>query len=82
MARKLTYSELEQTVNELENDLLECKNEKEIALRAKEQLERTFNAVPDHIVIIDRQYKILRVNKSLAEKLKCSPKCSLESFSI
>src|SRR5210317_157739 len=71
MARKLTYNELEQTVNELEKDLLEYKKAKESALRAKEQLERIFNAIPDHIAIIDNQFKIQRVNKSLADKLKC-----------
>jgi len=72
MARKLTYNELEQTVNELEKVLHECKVEKEIALRAKEQLERTFNAVPDHIATIDSHYRILRVNRSLADKLECT----------
>ena len=33
MARKLTYNELEQTVNELEKDLLAYKNAKESALQ-------------------------------------------------
>jgi len=69
MARKLTYNELEQTVNELEKDLLAYKKAKESALRAKEQLERIFNAIPDHIAIIDNQFKIQRVNKSIADKL-------------
>jgi PAS domain S-box-containing protein len=72
MARKLTYNELEQTVNELEKDLLEYKNAKESAFRAKEQLERIFNTVPDHIAVIDSQYRIQRVNNSLADKLKCT----------
>ena len=72
MARKLTYNELEQTVNELEKDLLAYKNVKESAFRAKEQLERIFNAVPDHIAIIDSQYRIMWVNKSLADKLECT----------
>ena len=72
MARKLTYNELEQTVNELEKDLLAYKNAKDSAFRAKERLERIFNAVPDYIAIIDSQYRIMRVNKSLADKLKCA----------
>ncbi len=71
MARKLTYNELEQTVNELEKDLLEYKNAKESAFKAKEQLERMFNAVPDHIAIIDSHYRIQLANKSLADKLGC-----------
>ena len=71
MARKLTYKQLEQTVNELEKDLLDYKNAKESAFRAKKQLERIFNAVPDHIAIIDSHYRIQLANKSLADKLGC-----------
>jgi PAS domain S-box-containing protein len=71
MARKLTYNELEHTVNELEKEFLEYKNAKESAFRAKEQLERMFNAVPDHIAIIDSHYRIQIANKSLADKLGC-----------
>jgi len=64
MARKLTYHELEQTVNELEQDLLVCKSAKAEAIKAKEELTHIFNAVPDCIAVIDRRFKILRVNKS------------------
>ena len=73
MARKLTYDELEQVVNLLERDLLEFQNVKTAALKSQEEMERILNAVPDYIVAIDNQFKIQRVNKSLAEKLKCSP---------
>jgi len=45
MARKLTYNELEQTVNELEKDLLAYKNVKESAFRAKEQLEPSMRSL-------------------------------------
>ena len=72
MARKLTYNELEQMVNELEKDLFEYKRANEDALKAKEELTLIFNAVPDHIAIIDSQYRIMRVNKSLADKLECT----------
>jgi PAS domain-containing protein len=71
-ARKLTYNELVQTVSELEQDLLAYKNAKEDAVEAKEQLALIFNAVPDYIATIDKHFKIQRVNKSLADKLKCS----------
>ena len=66
MARKLTY-------NELEKDLLACKNAKEVAVKDKEELACIFNAIPDHIAIIDNQFKIQRVNRALADTLKCSP---------
>jgi len=70
MARKLTYNELEQMVNEIEKDLLEYKSAKEDAVKAKKELALIFNAIPDHIAVIDSQYRIQRVNKSLADKLK------------
>jgi hypothetical protein len=63
---------LEHTVKEDEKELLEYKNAKESAYRAKEQLERIFNAVPDPIAIIDSHYRIQIANKSLADKLGCS----------
>lgn len=72
MARKLTYNEMEQTVSELEQELLAYKKAKEDAVKAKEELAQIFNAVPDYIATIDNQFKIQRVNKSLADKLKCS----------
>jgi transcriptional regulator with PAS, ATPase and Fis domain len=73
MARKLTYNELEQTVKELEKDLLAYKNAKEFAVKDKEELACIFNAIPDYIATIDNRFKIHRVNRSLANKLKCSP---------
>ena len=73
MARKLNYYELEQVINVLEKDLLEYKNAKTAAFKSQKELERILNAVPDFVAAIDNQFKILRVNKSLAEKLKCTP---------
>ena len=73
MARKLTYNELEQMVNEIEKDLLEYKRANEGALKTIEELVLIFNAVPDHIAIIDSHYRIMRINKSLADKLGCPP---------
>jgi PAS domain S-box-containing protein len=72
MARKLTYNELEQMVNEIEKDLLEYKRANEDALKTIEELVLIFNAIPDHIAIIDSHYRIMRINKSLADKLKCT----------
>jgi transcriptional regulator with PAS, ATPase and Fis domain len=73
MARTLTYNEMKQTVSELEKDLLEYKRANEDALKTIEELALIFNAVPDHIAIIDSHYRIMRINKSLADKLGCPP---------
>jgi PAS domain-containing protein len=73
MARKLTYNELAQVVRMLEKDLREYQIAKTAAVKAHEELERVLNAVPDYLAVIDHQYKIQRVNLSLAKKLKCAP---------
>lgn len=72
MARTLTYNELKQTVNELEKDLLACKNVAEDAVKSKKELLLVFNAVPDLIAVIDTQYRIQQINKSLADRLSCT----------
>jgi PAS domain S-box-containing protein len=54
------------------NDITERKRLQDEILRAKEEWERTFDAVPDLISIIDRDYRIVRVNKSMADRLGIS----------
>jgi len=43
-------------------------------VKAKRQWERTFDAVPDLIMILDNHHKILRANKAMADKLGKNPK--------
>ncbi len=40
---------------------------------AKEEWERTFDAVPDLIAIIDTEHRMRRVNKAMADKLGMTP---------
>ncbi len=42
--------------------------------RAKEEWERTFDAVPDLIVILDQEHRIVRCNRAMAEALGVEPK--------
>ncbi len=44
------------------------KAEKEV-IKAKEEWEYTFNAVPDLIAMVDMNYNILRINKAMANRL-------------
>ncbi len=49
-------------------------NERETALRqAKDEWERTFDAVPDLIALIDTEHRIFRVNRAMAESLGLTP---------
>lgn len=49
------------------------KSPEEDPLLVTEAWERTFDAVPDLISIIDTHHKILRVNRAMADKLGVSP---------
>jgi PAS domain S-box-containing protein len=51
----------------------ENKQIKEAAIRAQKDWEQTFNAVPDLIVLLDDDHKVIRANKSMAETLGLTP---------
>ncbi len=65
---------LEKKVKERTEDLRQKIIEKEkaqvAAIRAKQEWERTFDAVPDSIIILDNNYRILRTNKAMVQLLK------------
>jgi PAS domain S-box-containing protein len=42
-------------------------------LRAKEEWERTFNTIPDLIAILDKEHRVVRVNKAMADRLGLPP---------
>jgi PAS domain S-box-containing protein len=42
-------------------------------LRAKQEWERTFDSVPDLIAILDKEHRIIRVNRAMAERLGATP---------
>jgi PAS domain S-box-containing protein len=62
--------ELELRVEERTRELRESNS---AYLRAKNDWERTFDAVPDHIMILDTNYRIIRMNRPMAEKLGVKP---------
>ena len=45
------------------------KQAEDASVLAVEQWERTFDAVPDLVAILDTQYRIVRANKAMAERL-------------
>ena len=51
------------------HDITERKRAEEAILRAKEEWERTFDAVPDLVTILDNEYRIVRANKAMADRL-------------
>ncbi|MEA1927904.1 MAG: PAS domain S-box protein [Candidatus Auribacterota bacterium] len=51
-------------------DLSERKKIDEAIIRAKQEWERTFDAIPDLIMILDEQNRIIRANRATADKLE------------
>jgi len=41
--------------------------------RSRDDWARTFDAVPDLILILDNQHRVVRANKAMAERMGCSP---------
>ncbi|MBI5688069.1 MAG: PAS domain S-box protein [Verrucomicrobia bacterium] len=50
-------------------DITERKRAEHAVLQAKEDWERTFDAVPDLVAILDNEYRIIRANRSMAARL-------------
>jgi PAS domain S-box-containing protein len=61
-----------QVVAEQELELIRQQTVQEL-VQARDEWVRTFNAVPDLITILDTDYRIVRVNRTMAEKLGMSP---------
>ena len=60
-------------VQAIVRDISERIQADEQVLRVKEEWERTFNAVPDLICILDTGHTILRVNQAMSNKLDVTP---------
>ena len=54
-------------------DITERKKADVEVRKAKDDWERTFDAVPDFIAILDTNYRIIRANKAMAQQLGVTP---------
>ena len=54
-------------------NIIERKRTEEELRRAREEWERTFDAVPDLICLLDPQHHIIRANRAMAERIGLSP---------
>jgi len=55
---------------ELQQEVKKTKKAQEEAILAKEEWERTFDAVPDEITILDTDYRVVRGNKAMVKSAK------------
>ncbi|MBW2216610.1 MAG: PAS domain S-box protein [Deltaproteobacteria bacterium] len=65
--------DLIKTNEELHAEIIERKRAEKAISQAKEEWEKTFDAVPDLIAILDKNHRIVRVNKAMADRLGLSP---------
>lgn len=54
-------------------DVTDRKRAERDLVRAKEEWERTFDAVPDLIMLLDNRHRIVRANRAMAKRLNRSP---------
>lgn len=54
-------------------DITERNLAEEAILNAKQEWERTFDAITDPVMILDIEYRIVKANRSLAAKLELTP---------
>jgi PAS domain S-box-containing protein len=68
---------LEQTVRErtqkLEDELRERKRIEQLVIRAKQEWERTMDAMPDFIALLDLDQRIIRLNRPMAAAMGLTP---------
>lgn len=60
-------------ISTIGRDITEKKRNENEIIQAKDEWERTFDAVPDLIAILDTDYKIVQANKAMAERLGVLP---------
>ncbi len=60
-------------VEGIAHDITERKRIINSILQAKQEWERTFDALPDLIAILDNEHRMNRVNKAMADRLGMSP---------
>ncbi len=61
-------------------DITQRKRAEEALMRAKQEWERTFDAVPDLIAILDNDHRILRGNRAMAQALGMEPQDLVGKF--
>lgn len=61
----------------ISDDLRDRKEIRNPFIMVREEWERTFDAIPDLIAILDEEHKVVRVNKAMAERLGVPPEACI-----
>jgi PAS domain S-box-containing protein len=69
MTKKPTYEKLKKRFEELEQQGIEPDGPEGSKTLTTDEWKRTFDSLPDLIAILDNEYRIVRVNKTMAKRL-------------
>ncbi len=61
------------SIMSVQRDITERKNAEAEIIKAGNEWKRTFDAIPDLVSIMDAQYRFVRINKAMADKLGAAP---------
>ncbi len=75
-----SYAEQFDTVRLYAIDISKRRQAEQAAIQAKEDWERTFDAVPDLIAILDNDHRLVRVNRAMAQALGMEPQELMGKF--
>ena len=62
-------ADISYALDAFEQERLRIRSEEEL-IKAKKEWERTFASVPDMIAILDKEFRILQVNETMAQRLR------------
>jgi PAS domain S-box-containing protein len=72
-AASMSPEEVQGLVHALQVRQIELERQAEDLARAQQDWERTFDAVPDLIAILDLQHRVVRANRAMAQRLGAEP---------
>ncbi|MEO5358398.1 MAG: PAS domain-containing protein [Nitrospirae bacterium YQR-1] len=54
-------------------DITDYKLKEAAMIQAKDEWEKTFNAIPDLLMILDKNHRVLKINEAMAKKVNATP---------
>lgn len=78
----MAFNTMAETLERREAEKAELEEQLRVAqkMKAKEEWERTFDTVPDLIAILDREQRIIQVNRAMAERFGISKEDAVGKF--
>ncbi len=78
----MAFNTMAETLERREAEKAELEEQLRVAqkMKAKEEWERTFDTVPDLVAILDRDQRIIQINRAMAERFRISREDAVGKF--